>query len=314
MLSKTPENWKEVYHEKAAPGWFGRLDAEYNTKRLWVQVGNKLDIYTDGATKAESFGTSDFANNPMYEELYTWDIISTDVIPEGGLVNLHITKGNVQPVEWKEVAIDKNIGQIKNETYKNIETKDNLISLNQDVEGNLTNNVLAGIYADGVNSTIIANDGLQIQVDNNIASPVGIYAGNGGSVKFTSTSGNLDVLTKTLDGGNTLTNAIWLDPSKNGGEKLQITAANTNITMEGGYGGNGIAIQKTDRWGENSKVSTQGGHITIQGNVNIKGADAEGNADWGIQGNPTNVLSRFNNAGILVDANNSREQWESPGN
>ena len=272
---------------------------------MWVQVGNKLDIYTDGATKAESFGTSDFANNPMYEELYTWDIISTDVIPEGGLVNLHITKGDVKPVAWKEVAIDKNIGQIKNETYKNIETKDNLISLNQDVEGNLTNNVLAGIYADGVNSTIIANDGLQIQVDNNIASPVGIYAGNGGSVKFTSTSGNLDVLTKTLDGGNTLTNAIWLDPSKNGGEKLQITAANTNITMEGGYGGNGIAIQKTDRWGENSKVSTQGGHITIQGNVNIKGADAEGNADWGIQGNPTNVLSRFNNAGILVDVNNS---------
>ena len=305
LLSKTPENWKEVYHEKAAPGWFGRLDAEYNTKRLWVQVGNKLDIYTDGATKAESFGTSDFANNPMYEELYTWDIISTDVIPEGGLVNLHITKGNVQPVAWKEVELSKNIGQIKNETYKNIETKDNLISLNQDVEGNLTNNVLAGIYADGVNSTIIANDGLQIQVDNNIASPVGIYAGNGGSVKFTSTSGNLDVLTKTLDGGNTLTNAIWLDPSKNGGEKLQITAANTNITMEGGYGGNGIAIQKTDRWGENSKVSTQGGHITIQGNVNIKGADAESNADWGIQGNPTNVLSRFNNAGILVDVNNS---------
>ena len=305
LLSKNPENWKVIVEEKAAPGWFGRLDAEQNTKRLWVQVGNKLNIYTDGATKAESFGTGAFASNPMYEELYTWDIISTDVIPEGGLVNLHITKGNVQPVEWKEVAIDKNIGQIKNETYKNIETKDNLISLNQDVEGNLTNNVLAGIYADGVNSTIIANDGLQIQVDNNIASPVGIYAGNGGSVKFTSTSGNLDVLTKTLDGGNTLTNAIWLDPSKNGGEKLQITAANTNITMEGGYGGNGIAIQKTDRWGENSKVSTQGGHITIQGNVNIKGADAEGNADWGIQGNPTNVLSRFNNAGILVDVNNS---------
>ena len=309
LLSTQPQNWKEVYREEAAPGWFGRLDAEYNTKRLWVQVGNKLHIYTDGATDPKVFGTDSFAANKMYEELYTWDIISTDVIPEGGLVKLHITKGNVQPVEWKVVAIDKNIGQIKNETYKNIETKDNLISLNQDAEGNLTNNVLSGIYADGVNSTIIANDGLQIQVDNNIASPVGIYAGNGGSVKFTSTSGNLDVLTKTLDGGNTLTNAIWLDPSKNGGEKLQITAANTNITMEGGYGGNGIAIQKTDRWGENSKESTQGGKITITGNLNIKGAnvDADNNkvADWGIQGNPTNVLSRFNNAGILVDVNNS---------
>ena len=305
LLSKNPENWKVIVEEKAAPGWFGRLDAEQNTKRLWVQIGNKLNIYTDGATEAESFGTDSFASNPMYEELYTWDIISTDVIPEGGLVNLHITKGNVKPVAWKEVELSKNIGQIKNETYKNIETKDNLISLNQDDEGNLTNNVLAGIYADGVASTIIANDGLQIQVDNNIASPVGIYAGNGGSVKFTSTSGNLDILTKTLEGGNTVTNAIWLDPSKTGGEKLQITAANTNITMEGGYGGNGIAIQKTDRWGENSKESAKGGNITIQGNVNIKGADSEGNADWGIEGNPTNVLSRFNNAGILVDVNNS---------
>ncbi|MBR5487108.1 MAG: hypothetical protein IKV70_03955, partial [Phascolarctobacterium sp.] len=84
LLSKTPQNWKVVFEQKAAPGWFGRLDAEYNTKRLWVQVGNKLHIFTDGETDENHkvFGTGDFATNDMYEELYTWDIIGTDVIPE----------------------------------------------------------------------------------------------------------------------------------------------------------------------------------------------------------------------------------------
>ena len=315
LLSEKPQNWKEVYKQEAAPGWFGRLDAEQNTNRLWVQVGNKLNIYTDGAEDPLSFGTDDFAGNQMYEELYTWDIIGTDIIPESNLVKLQLAVNeakapNANAVTWKEIKTDYNIGQLENVTQKTIDKMldgnkkpvDNLISLGQDVEGNLTNNVLAGIYADGVTSKVNANEGLQIQVHNTIASPVGIYAGNGGSVKFTGTSGNLDILTQTLEGGNTVTNAIWLDPSKDGGEEIQIIAKATNITIEGGYGGNGIALQKTDRWGENSKESAKGGTITINGDVNIKGAD---NETWGIGANPTNVLSRFNNAGILVDVNNS---------
>ena len=304
LLSKNPQNWKVVYEQEGAPGWFGRLDAEYNTKRLWVQVGNKLNIYTDGATTPLSYGTSSFSNSAMYDELYTWDIIGTDIIPNGKLVELQLANGenkeNTQVAVWKDTA-SNNISQIKNVGFKNIDTKDNLINLGHEVEGNLTNNVLAGIYAEGVATNVDANAGLQIQVENNIASPVGIFAGNNSSVKFTSNS-NLDIITKSMDGGNTLTNAIWLDPSKVGGESINITAGDTTITMVGGYGGNGVAIQKADRWGENSKESVKGGKITINGDLNIKGKD---NVTWGIDANPNNVISRFNNAGIFVDVNNS---------
>ena len=304
LLSSKPQNWKEVYREEAAPGWFGRLDAEYNTKRLWVQVGNKLNIYTDGATTPLSFGTDSFAANKMYEELYTWDIIRTDVIPEGNLVTLQLAEGEVSynpnALAWKDGG--NQIDAIHNVGYKDIATKNNVITLGEDVEGNLTNNILAGIYAEDTASKINVNNGLQIQVENNIASPVGIYAGDSSTLKVNAANGNVNIITKTMEGGNTLTNAIWLDPSKNGGESITVESLATNITMEGGYGGNGVAIQKTDRWGENSKASTNGGNITIKGDLNIKGAD---NETWGIGANPENVLSRFNNAGIIVDVNNS---------
>ena len=313
LLSKTPQNWKVVFEQKAAPGWFGRLDAEYNTKRLWVQVGNKLHIFTDGEIddNHKVFGTGDFATNDMYEELYTWDIIGTNVIPEGNLVKLNVQRNiaadkieaNKKAPKWNSDYTNVNQRLENVSGSVNIEGVTNpLIHLDGTVEGNKTNNVLAGIYAEGVNTSVISNNGLQIQVQNNIASPVGIYAGNGGSVKYYGSNSELNIITKTMKDGNTLTNAVWLDPSVNGGEAITLQSASTNITMEGGYGGNGVAIQKTDRWGEDSKASTQGGKITITGDLNIKGKD---NGTWGIEANPTNVLSRFNNAGILVDVNNS---------
>lgn len=49
--------------------------------------------------------------------------------------------------------------------------------------------------------------------------------------------------------------------------------------MTGGLGGNGIAIQKTNRWGESSYEAAASSKIIINGNVNIKGAD---NTVWGI--------------------------------
>ena len=121
LLSKNPTAWKEIYSQKGAPGWFGRLDAEYNTNRLWVQVGNKLNIYTDGATTPLTFGTSDFSTSSLYNELYTWDIIRTDVIPEGRLVTIQakqLNKGEVLSdandavVIWKDDG--NNITAIKN--------------------------------------------------------------------------------------------------------------------------------------------------------------------------------------------------------
>ena len=75
--------------------------------------------------------------------------------------------------------------------------------------------------------------------------------------------------------------------------------------MTGGLGGNGIAIQKTNRWGESSYEAAASSKIIINGNVNIRGAD---NTVWGIPVNYENVYSRFNNAGILASVNDSEVQ------
>lgn len=308
LLSQNPENWQKIYSDTGATGWFGSLDAEYNTNRLWVQVGNQLKIFTDGG-ECKTFDVKDFTTSDIYKELYTWAIINTDVIPESKLVELKLANGTSKAVSDKVVTWNEkggNVDQIKNVSSATGTGLSNAtISLGKDATGNLTNNILAGIYADNISTLITANN-MQVQVENNVATPVGIYAGNKGSINYIDGSGKLNILTKSMESGNTLTNAIWLDPSATGGESITINTSETNITMEGGYGGNGVAITKTDRWGENSKESTQGGTITINGDLNIKGAaDKNSNATWGIGANPTNVISRFNNAGIFVDVNNS---------
>lgn len=309
LLSQNPENWQKIYSDTGATGWFGSLDAEYNTNRLWVQVGNQLKIFTDGG-ECKTFDVQDFTTSDIYKELYTWAIINTDVIPESKLVELKLADGTAQAVSDKVVTWNEkggNVDQIKNVSSATGTGLSNAtISLGKDATGNLTNNILAGIYADNISTLITANN-MQVQVENNVATPVGIYAGNKGSINYIDGSGKLNILTKSMESGNTLTNAIWLDPSATGGESITITAKETNITMEGGYGGNGVAVTKTDRWGEHSQTSTQGGTVTINGDLNIKGAaDEDGNATWGIGANPTNVISRFNNAGIFVDVNNSK--------
>ena len=119
---------------------------------------------------------------------------------------------------------------------------------------------------------------------------------------MTVTAGKLNIITSGMTGGNSLTNSIWLDAPANGASSITIHAPTTNIAMTGGYGGNGIAIQKTDRWGEASDAAAGTNKITLDGNLNIKGADS---ATWGIGLNPENVYSRFNNAGILTSVKNS---------
>ena len=141
---------------------------------------------------------------------------------------------------------------------------------------------------------------LQLQSSHTIGSPSGIYAGNRKNV--TVTAGKLNIITKGMTGGNSLTNGIWLDAPANGASSITIHAPTTNIAMSGGYGGNGIAIQKTDRWGEASDAAAGTNKITLDGDLNIKGADS---ATWGIGLNPENVYSRFNNAGILTSVKNS---------
>ncbi|MBQ5636668.1 MAG: hypothetical protein IIV08_03850, partial [Selenomonadales bacterium] len=127
---------------------------------------------------------------------------------------------------------------------------------------------------------------------------VGIYIESGISKSITAIKG-FNIITKSAENGNSLTNAIWVDPSAT--QKASLTINNTNgavnIRMEGGMGGNGIAIAKTDRWGEDSKEATVASSITIKGDVAIKG---ETNQDWGIGLRKDNVISRYNNTGIIT--------------
>lgn len=170
--------------------------------------------------------------------------------------------------------------------------------------GDRVTNVLAAVDAHEENDVIIhaGTHALQLQSAHTIGSPAGIYAGSGKNV--TITAGKVNVITAGLPGGNSITNAIWLDAPKTGSGRITIHAP-VNIAMTGGLGGNGIAIQKTNRWGESSYEAAASSKIIINGNVNIKGAD---NTVWGIPVNYENVYSRFNNAGILASVNDSEVQ------
>ena len=86
---------------------------------------------------------------------------------------------------------------------------DTTIEVNSNYIGDLSNNILASIYAnaDGVHPEITINGTLSLQAENTIATPVGVYAGNGNRVSITAE--NINILTKGLTGGNSLTNAIF---------------------------------------------------------------------------------------------------------
>lgn len=177
-----------------------------------------------------------------------------------------------------------------------------MLSINLGKEGDHATNAAAVIQAkDGKDITIDASGhSLQLASKNYIASPVGIYAGNGKNVSIT--ADKVDVVTSGYSSGNSLTNAIWNDGGKNTASQITVNG-DVNISMSGGYGGNGVAIQKSFRWGENSQESTVSSAITIHGNLKIAGEDS---ATWGIPVNQENVLSRFNNAGILTNIEKSK--------
>ena len=184
-------------------------------------------------------------------------------------------------------------------------TADKTISLKPNAsktQADLRNNILAAVYAhDGNDVTVNAGSNtLQLQVQNSVATPVGVYAGNGKSV--TINAGKLNIITIGAVNGNSLNNAIMNDAGKSAASKITVNG-DVNISMNGSYGGNGVAVQKTDRWGEASYASDVANTITINGNLTIKGSDSE---TWGIPINADNVLSRFNNAGILTQVENSR--------
>ena len=130
-----------------------------------------------------------------------------------------------------------------------INTADTLVNIGKNLHGNPATNVIAAIAGTGSSPLVNINargHQLQLQVENTVGNPTGIYAGNPKGVTVTATEVN--ILTKGKEGGNSLTNAIQLDPPKALGlpanRAMQLTVTgNTNISMTGGLGGNAIAIQ-----------------------------------------------------------------------
>lgn len=325
LMSENPVSWGNPVSSGTYDGWFGKLNAEYHTHRLWVEAGQNLLVYKDGNTTPQSWRATDFSNNSGMFQFNFMAMLQPDKV-KGALASLSavraegLTARSLTAVRtanpdavMRTPDYQKQItGTIDDEDF---ETDDNLnytfvtdkvIQPTKDnyKTGDRVTNVLAAVDAHEENDVIIhaGTHALQLQSAHTIGSPAGIYAGSGKNV--TITAGKVNVITAGLPGGNSITNAIWLDAPKTGSGRITIHAP-VNIAMTGGLGGNGIAIQKTNRWGESSYEAAASSKIIINGNVNIKGAD---NTVWGIPVNYENVYSRFNNAGILASVNDSEVQ------
>ena len=327
LMSKHPDDWKIVQDGTVAAGggWFGQIDAEYYTKRLWVEWGNNLYVYEDGDTKpTHQWVTKDFSTNTQLYQFNSVTMLPTDQVwgnlaklttyrPEGFTASSE-TKITVENADAKIGTVTRKegitgtsadqtaFGDVTSDDGTYSFTKDEVLSINLGKEGDHATNAAAVIQAkDGKDITIDASGHtLQLASKNYIASPVGIYAGNGKNV--TITADKVDVVTSGYSSGNSLTNAIWNDGGKNTASQITVNG-DVNISMSGGYGGHGVAIQKSDRWGENSQDSSVSSSVTINGNLKIAGKDSK---TWGIPINWDNVLSRFNNAGILTNIEKSK--------
>lgn len=325
LMSKNPDDWQVVLDGEVDDGSFGKLNAEYYTKRLWVEWGNNLYVYEDGDTKpTHQWETKDFSTDKQFYNFNSVTMLPTDQVwgslaklttyrPEGltasseTKITLENADAKIGTVTRKEgitgtSADQKAFSDVISDDGTYSFTKDEVLSINLGKEGDHATNAAAVIQAkDGKDITIDASGHtLQLASKNYIASPVGIYAGNGKNV--TITADKVNVVTSGYSSGNSLTNAIWNDGGKNTASQITVNG-DVNISMSGGYGGNGVAIQKSFRWGENSQESTASSAITIHGNLKIAGEDS---ATWGIPVNRENVLSRFNNAGILTNIEKSK--------
>ena len=325
LYATNPKDWT-VVHSGTYDGWFGKLNAEMYTHRLWVEAGQNLLVYTDGDTSPKySWAAKDFGKSSMSQynfmamlqpdTVYGDEATLTAVKAEGLTTpSVSVTATVNTDAAFADPTYTTQITGTNKDTayYNNEDTEDyqsymfmkNTVIQAGDTyaTGDLTTNVLAAVDAHSGNDVTLnaGSKTLQLQSSHTIGNPSGIYAGNKKNV--TVTAGKLNIITSGMTGGNSLTNGIWLDAPANGASSITIHAPTTNIAMTGGYGGNGIAIQKTDRWGEASDAAARTNKITLDGNLNIKGADS---ATWGIGLNPENVYSRFNNAGILTSVKNS---------
>lgn len=326
LYATNPKDWT-VVHSGNYDGWFGKLNVEMYTHRLWVEAGQNLLVYTDGDTSPKySWAAKDFGKSNMTQYNFMAMLQPDTVYGDKATLTAVKAEGLTTPSVSVTAAINSdavmsgepdykyqitgtgtdegNYGFVTDDNSNYTFDTDTVILANKEkyLTGDLTTNVLAAVDAHSGNDVTLnaGSNTLQLQSSHTIGSPSGIYAGSNKNV--TVTAGKLNIITSGMTGGNSLTNGIWLDAPASGSSSITIHAPTTNIAMTGGYGGNGIAVQKTDRWGEASDAAAGTNKITLDGNLNIKGADS---ATWGIGLNPENVYSRFNNAGILTSVKNS---------
>ena len=336
LSSDNPVDWEIVVEGSTegggntgvGTGWFNKLFAEYYTKRVWGEFGNNIVVYTDGAVKPTyTWSAYELAGNTSYHTFNSVSLLSGDtVFGNKALLTTSREEGLTSPSVTTTKIVNINANSKTGDYFQRISgtdadssvysgvssdnsvytfTADKTISLKPNAwktQADLSNNILAAVYAhDGDDVTVNAGSNtLQLQVQNSVATPVGVYAGNGKNI--TINAGKLNIITIGAVNGNSLNNAIMNDAGKSAASKITVNG-DVNISMNGSYGGNGVAVQKTDRWGEASYASDVANTITINGNLTIKGSDSE---TWGIPINADNVLSRFNNAGILTQVENSR--------
>ena len=336
LSSDNPVDWEIVVEGSTegggntgvGTGWFNKLFAEYYTKRVWGEFGNNIVVYTDGAVKPTyTWSAYELAGNTSYHTFNSVSLLSGDtVFGNKALLTTSREEGLTSPSVTTTKIVNINANSKTGDYFQRISgtdadssvysgvssdnsvytfTADKTISLKPNAwktQADLSNNILAAVYAhDGNDVTVNAGSNtLQLQVQNSVATPVGVYAGNGKNI--TINAGKLNIITIGAVNANSLNNAIMNDAGKSAASKITVNG-DVNISMNGSYGGNGVAVQKTDRWGEASYASDVANTITINGNLTIKGSDSE---TWGIPINADNVLSRFNNAGILTQVENSR--------
>ena len=305
LLSDDPEPWTKVTSVEHGEGWFGKLNAEYYTKRLWLELGDTLRAYTDGdAVEKYRWVAKDFSENKAFSRFNKITMLEPDHVT-GTLANVSLTLpeelgGGTTTAAPNPNAVWQTGSDADPVTSTQTYSSDKLLNIGKDKLGDKKTNVLAAIYAANNNIDIhAAGHKLDLQVENTVGNPTGIYAGNGKNV--TVNAREVNIITKGFKGGNSLTNAIQLDAAKDAASKLEINAP-VNISMTGGLGGNGVAVQKSDRRGEKSYEATVGSKITIGGNLKIAGSSTD---QWGIPLNRENVFSRFNNAGILTQVEKS---------
>ena len=208
LLSATPDTATPIAEAN------GQMDAEYYTKRLWLTDGTNLKVYTDGDTAPKkTWAATDFTSNSARSNLAGMTRIAPDHVT-GALAAVNLTLpaelgGTAATAAPNPNAVWKTGGDYTDTvtTRINTTTADVLVNIGTDKLGDKSSNVLAALSnhpTQQLNHTI-KDHTLQLQVENTVGNPTGVYAKRGRNLLVN--GGEVNIITRGREGGNTLTNA-----------------------------------------------------------------------------------------------------------